>query len=293
MVWRVNADTMNMSGNAKFVISHLEEQSGPFSEEELVAKWLRGELFPIDYVFDPEKQDWIVLPERFEWAKTAVSDQPPPLKQKAEPQAEPESAEPMAAPEPCVATTTINLIDGKGEIALNDLKPGQFELALKDTSLEAEPLQIHLKAADPIAVKWSVQTTRTVGEELNLEVTVVDEFDHVCSRFDGRFTLVVETGKRQEHALVIREGVGILSLQNTKAETWNLSLEPNASASHLAFPAPALVEWQAGPATRLILDGPKEYLAGHPLTVQVKAVDNYGNVAKTFQGTVVLEVKAS
>jgi hypothetical protein len=66
-----------------------------------------------------------------------------------------------------------------------------------------------------------------------------------------------------------------------------------SGSRQLKMPEAKSLEWQPGPATRLILDGPPEYVAGHPLKVHVKAIDQYGNVAKTFQGTVILEVKAS
>src|SRR3979409_213183 len=74
----------------KFIISHLDEQLGPFDETELKAKWLKGELLPIDYVFDDVKQDWILLAERFEWAQQKAEPKvealpevavPPPLKE--------------------------------------------------------------------------------------------------------------------------------------------------------------------------------------------------------------------
>jgi hypothetical protein len=52
------------------------------------------------------------------------------------------------------------------------------------------------------------------------------------------------------------------------------------------------VDWQPGPAVRLVLDGSPELVAGSSTKVQVKAVDQYGNLANTFTGTLNLEVKA-
>ncbi len=83
---------------AKFVVSHLDVQQGPFEESELKAKWVKGELLPIDYVYDDAKQDWLLVSERFAWATNKPeASSPPPLKdslpRKARPPAPPKAIE--------------------------------------------------------------------------------------------------------------------------------------------------------------------------------------------------------
>src|SRR5579872_2706511 len=76
----------------KYVVSHLDEQMGPFDEAELKAKWIKGELLPIDYVYDEAKSDWILLSERFAWASAkAETDTPPPLNSATQRRAAPPS----------------------------------------------------------------------------------------------------------------------------------------------------------------------------------------------------------
>jgi len=92
--------------------------------------------------------------------------------------------------------------------------------------------------------------------------------------------------------VAIAGGLATVKLANTKAESWKLTVHYHGTRA-LRLPEAKTLEWQPGPAARLILDGPPELVAGNPLKVQVKAVDQYGNLARTFQGTVILEVKAS
>jgi hypothetical protein len=96
----------------------------------------------------------------------------------------------------------------------------------------------------------------------------------------------------KEFPVAMKDGQALIKIHHTKAESWRLSFHYSGSRV-LKMPEDRTLEWQPGPATKLILDGPGEYVAGHPLKVHVKAVDNWGNLAKTFQGTVILEVKAS
>src|SRR4051812_13633990 len=65
---------------AKFVVSHMDEQMGPFDEQQLKAAWVKGEILPIDYVYDEAKQDWVLLAERFPWAAKVQGEDlmPPP-----------------------------------------------------------------------------------------------------------------------------------------------------------------------------------------------------------------------
>src|SRR5579871_3843031 len=62
----------------KFVVSHMDEQMGPFDEQQLKAAWSKGEILPIDYVYDEAKQDWILLAERFPWAGQQPEEKMPP-----------------------------------------------------------------------------------------------------------------------------------------------------------------------------------------------------------------------
>lgn len=420
-----NADRTTMS-TTKFVVSHMDEQMGPFDEQQLKAAWVKGEILPIDYVYDEAKQDWVLLAERFPWAAKAQNEDlmpPPPTfvrnatvvsrrlnqdlamrnaqtaptidldaLERAEAASEStfvqkmpavtstanaakttetaakssDTTAPMAvtaapAPRPtpvpiattplvpasllaataapvspAIATTAavatvstsaiapmttpaatpspaqikikseplkldpsaidakVTLVDGVGEIDLSALNPGHVELILQDTSklTQQEPLHIHVKPAEPVSVTWSLAPFLVVGQELEIAIKALDEKGQVCLSYSDQFNLKVEGDHPQDLVMKTTDGQASVKLTNERAEKWSLSLHYSGPRK-LRLPETHMLEWQAGPAARLVIDGNQEYVAGQPIKVQVKAVDVFGNVAKHFKGTVVLEVKAS
>lgn len=352
-----------MNKNQKFVVSHLDKQSGPFDEKELRGKWEKGELLPIDYVYHEEKHDWVLIAELFPWASTKreapkSEPTPPPVtetakrkttpkvefalpkvepilsqpEKKAEPvrefgpavdlvQPEPTKVEkpmmevtsvttvtgadlvPAPAPTPAPAALTpvlsigtkVQLSNGVGELDLNSLQPGFVELCLQGSSTSLtlnEPFHIHVKPAEPVELKWNLVQTQTVGENLSLVVRALDDKGQVCIGHNDHYVLQIRGSMSQDMNIQMKDGQATLNFNHVKAEKWTFSVY-NPHQRQLRLPEAHTLEWAPGVATRLILDGPREYTAGAPLKVRVKAVDNFGNLANTFQGTVVLEVKAS
>jgi hypothetical protein len=277
-----------MNNKMKFVVSHLDRQSGPFDEQELRAQWAKGELLPIDYVYDEVKQDWILLSERFPWAgsehtaETAEAQLPlpPPLRVPKESSAEKAKA--------------IILKDGSGELEIDVLKPGELELVIDSRSplkMEA-PFKVTVKPAHPRELVWEVKEPQAVGQDCEVLVRAVNEMGQPCLGHDETYILHIRGPLVQDVDLPMKDGQAFVKFNHTRAETWSLSL--HSPHSHpLSLPEIRQVEWRPGPAVRLILDGPREYVAGKPMKVQVRALDAYGNLATTFQGTINLEVKAS
>lgn len=347
--------------SSKFVVSHLDQELGPFEEPALKNMWEKGELLPIDYVYDEGRQDWVLVSELFEWAKQksanpANDGAPPPVNERiirrrpemlvtatsivnpiatplatsivmpASPSVSP-IAETKPAPQPEVKVPTpaqspmprqieikgasvmkewkkpagqgakVKLVDGIGEIDLSPLQPGKVELVLQDSSATLlklqEPLRINVKATEPVEIIWAFPNQQTVGQEVELMVKALDEGGHICTHYNDDFVIEIRGAAQQQDVKISMEGgQAAFKFQNTKAESWALSCQ-YIGPRKLRLPEARTLEWQPGAATRLVLDGPHEYLAGQPLKVQVKAVDSFGNLAKTFQGTVILEVKAS
>ena len=289
---------------SKFVISHLDQQLGPFSEEELRARWLNGELLPIDYVYDEGKQDWLLIPDRFAWAATATQNvTPPPIKEmkKRRP----------PAPKVEIAGSSLlkewkkaegnqgakaKIVDGVGEFDLSPLSPGQVELVLQDASSSfvkmQEPLKIHVRSPEPEEIVWTIAAQQTVGQDVEVALKAVDANGTVCGHFNAELTIDIQAEAGREQRVRLQNGVAAIRFHHTKTETWKLTLN-HSGEKKLRLPRPHSLSWLPGPAVRLVLDGPPSLVAGQPLKVQVKAVDAYGNLAKTFQGTVILEVKAS
>ncbi len=322
---QIPTDTLHMS--QKFVVSHLDQQLGPFDEIELKAKWIKGDLLPIDYVYDESKQDWILMSERFLWAsaKVEVTAPPPvaePAKAKKLPPEPPRTTtppvsvqptmslgQPIANPVPPAAKSatieakrpsypeaSVKMVDGRGEIDLSPLEPGRIELVLHQSSMPKIPLQnslkIHVKPSEPHKVEWVVPLNQTVGEDAEVQIRVLDTEGRVCSHYDDHFVVRIQGPSSHDIPVKVLGGNAQIALKQTKTESWKVSLVYPGNRQ-LQLPDDKSLDWLPGPASKLILNGPPEYVAGLPIKVQVQAVDQYGNLARTFQGTVVLEVKAS
>lgn len=304
----------------KFVVSHLDQQIGPFTEQELKSKWVKGELLPIDYVYDEAKSDWILLAERFEWA-LSKEGAPPPLRPEAQKRKMPPAPTPaQSAPQapmqhaamapleitsqtllkewkkPGAQGAKVKIVDGMGEIDLSPVSAGQVELVLQDSSAGTlklqEPLRIQVRPQEPEEITWGVAAQHVVGNDLEIWVKAVDGKGNLCAQFADDFKIKIQGPEPREVIVRMTAGQTSVKVSNTKAETWTLTFHYEGKRN-LRLPMEKSLEWQPGPAARLILDGPPELVAGNPLKVQVKAVDQFGNLAKTFQGTVILEVKAS
>lgn len=61
----------------KYKVSHLGEESGPYSLEEIVGKVRTKELELFDYIFDETKNDWLLLMEHPALAAKLKSNKPP------------------------------------------------------------------------------------------------------------------------------------------------------------------------------------------------------------------------
>ncbi len=314
--------------NPKFIISHLDEQLGPFVENELKTKWAAGDILPIDYVYDESKQDWVLVHERFGWAtKNPEGALPPPLREpslrkrappeppRAQDTPPPHITAPIPVPEiaatptalvltqpilpapPKADATPIKLVDGVGTTQIPALEPGRLELNLQDSTNDKlklqDPVKIVVRSAEPHAVEWTSPYQQTVGQEIEISVQVFDSSHRLCLHYDDSFVIRVNAPSGHEVPVAVTKGQAIIKLRNTKAENWKLSFHYSGGRV-LKLPQDRMIEWGAGPATKLILEGPaSEHISGQPLHVSVKAVDEFGNLAKSYQGTVILEVKAS
>jgi hypothetical protein len=61
----------------KYLVSHQGQQSGPFTVEEIVGQVRARQLDLFDYVFDEQKQDWVLLMEHADVAVHLKSNKPP------------------------------------------------------------------------------------------------------------------------------------------------------------------------------------------------------------------------
>jgi len=198
-----------------------------------------------------------------------------------------------AKPAPMPKDTKVTIVNGVGELELQGLNPGKMELVLQDQTTDLQMQEhINVKPAEPVEVVWTVPRESVVGEDLAISIQALDEHGNVCLHYNDQFVVQVRGPNPRDLTLNTHDGQALIKLNHIKAEQWTVTLQYSGEKS-LKLPDTRTLEWQPGPAARLVLDGPHEYIAGRPAKVKVKAVDVFGNVAKHFQGTVALEVKAS
>lgn len=347
------------------MVSHLDQQLGPFDEATLKAKWLEGEFLPIDYVFDEAKQDWVLMAERFEWAKKPAEINPPPLKtqdaKKTPPPAPKEAVasatspsihlppvtlseisiptlnvpvpvevDPLieltstgikdfphditkvtkiemnplahlpdpspvpvtaASPAPAAATSappsSLKMVNGVAEVDLSKIAPGQFEIKLSNNGQEIK-LDLQVRSAEPAKIEWTVKPMQpVVGTDCEITCKAIDKYGHFCADYKGPFAL--KAGAREINFEIVN-GTASVKFQQTKAEAIEVKIIDHSGLA-LQMPNPFKVNWQPGPAVKLVLDGSPDLVAGSSQKVQVRAVDQYGNLANGFHGTLNLEHK--
>ena len=192
--------------------------------------------------------------------------------------------------------TRVTLVNGVAEIDYTPTNPGNVELDVQDTTgsniKSTESLKIHVRAAEPVEITWEYLSSQVVGTDVEVRVRALDDRGLVCEHYNDQYMIQIRGPVAHDVTVKMVAGQAAVTLTHTKAEKWELSLQYSGT-KHVKLPEASELEWQPGIAVRLVLDGPHEYLAGDPMKVKVKAVDAYGNTAKTFQGTVALEVKAS
>ncbi len=194
---------------------------------------------------------------------------------------------------PRTAGTQVNLVNGVGELNLSPNLAGPVELVLQDGSpLTLEPLRIQVRPLEPESLDWSFPADPVVGQDFEIEVKAVDARGSLCSGFAAECSLEIRGAETRSLTLRLENGRASIKVENTKAEKWEVKLRYGGTKI-LRYADTKFVEWQPGPAVRLMLEGPADINAGSPLKVVVRAVDQFGNLAKSFQGSVVLEVKSA
>lgn len=131
---------------SKFIVSHEGQELGPLSEPEIKQMLATGELLPIDYVYDEDREDWILINERFE---VVASPKPDPLNVKP-PAAKVNPTEGADAPPPA------QVVARRGRTPANPVPPASNVLgppmAVKNTP-----------AVAPTATPPAAQITSDIG----------------------------------------------------------------------------------------------------------------------------------
>lgn len=224
-----------------------------------------------------------------ETPKPMSTQSPAPQAAKTQPNTSPAGgSQPSPKPEPYDASR-IAFSGGVGVVNLTQLKAGKINLRLMECSekslhLPAE-MVINVKAGPAKLIQFKSPSIARAGEDMTVEFTALDEYDNLASDFGGE--LDFEWGGAQVEKRVVKftDGQAKLQFKPTRAEEITLKLGAGSHSS-LITPSPLKCEVRPGPAVSLLIEAPRDVVAGQSLPLTVKAVDAFGNLATDFKGDI-------
>lgn len=185
----------------------------------------------------------------------------------------------------------VTLDAGVGTIELLQYTAGEVQLELKSEKLKSEGAEKFVVSAAPAAsLKLSGPEQLTAGDSCQIEIEAVDKWGNCDTNFSGKISISLSEGAEVKGGEAsLKQGRGIFEFVSKKAEKITASI---VKFGNLDTTASWSVAFQAGPAVRLVVESPAEVVAGQPIKVQVRAVDEFGNLATTCNESVKLAVNA-
>ncbi|GEM_PF-3003526 len=185
----------------------------------------------------------------------------------------------------------VTLDGGVGTIELLQYTAGEVQLELKSEKLKSEGAEKFVVSAAPAAsLKLSGPEQLTAGDSCQIDIEAVDKWGNCDTNFTGKISISLSEGAEVKGGEVsLKQGRGVFEFVSKKAEKITASM---GKFGNLDTSASWSVAYQAGPAVRLVVESPTEVVAGQPVKVQVRAVDEFGNLATTCNESVKLAVNA-
>ncbi len=299
-----------------YYVSHNDVKLGPFTMQEVRRKLENQEIGPADLVFVEGKNQWTKLGEHpdFQRPPEAPPKMPPPMTAKpakppTTPSPAPMAAPPMTAPPPQAVqrppppkaappmsetshgpSPTIQMVGGVGTIELTDLTTsGHFSLQiLSDKIHDVYAAKVVVEAGEATELRFEAPSTATVGDDVSFKAVAHDSFGNVTRKFDGSVDLSYSGTAKGPSSITLKQGEVEFHMSHTVAEVIKIDVNSrNLTAK------PMSVEFRAGPAVRLVVESPANAVAGERITVQVRAVDKFGNLSSDFASDVKLKIDSS
>lgn len=188
-------------------------------------------------------------------------------------------------------TDLVTLEGGVGTIELLQYTAGEVQLEIKSDKLKSDGTEKFVVSAAPATtLKLNGPEQLTAGESCCLEIEATDKWGNCDTQFSGKVSVSLSEGAEVKGGEVtFKQGRGVFEFVSKKAEKITATLGKSGSLDTSATWA---VLYQAGPAVKLVVESPTEVVAGQPIKVQVRAVDQFGNLATTCNESVKLAVNA-
>lgn len=309
-----------------FIVNHLDLRLGPLTKEEVLAKVESKEIFPTDYVFIDEKNDWVMIFEFFEKEFMVASasqrhDSPPPTQQpppvqsalpkistgeEQVPQFErrlrnmalvPPVKETKTAPpvtkESFKTTNKITFVNGQAHFNMAIEKRSILEFQINQNSFDLklmEPLRLHVNSGPAEKIIFRTQSHLVAGEDSTIEAFAVDQYGNIDLYFSDDLICVSPTLK-EPIKVVVKDGRGTFKMNLTKAGEHQFNFTCRSQLKTKMEPLTVTVK--GAPAVQIIAVPPEFIRAGQKTEITFKAVDRFGNIDHTFDKPLEIEIKSS
>lgn len=153
------------------------------------------------------------------------------------------------------------------------------------------PAEVEFKAGPAADFRFEFIEKSPVGEPVTVTIKSFDQFGNWARDFQGRVKLDCSSPQVEcPKEVHFKDGVATFNVSHTKAETIEIhahSLE-NVRATTKNV---CKINFQAGPAVRLMVEPPQNLKAGEEAVLTLKAVDRFGNVDANFKGSATLQIE--
>ncbi|MBX7230774.1 MAG: DUF4339 domain-containing protein [Bdellovibrionales bacterium] len=302
---------------SKYIVSQQGQEIGPYTEDEIRALLQSKQIQPIDYIYDEEIQDWVLIMDKFDFRQIIPGHRPNPMATKdnvdiypqlptkviqipknqapllsMEPKTSTLSSEPTQSPSPPYNQVVFN--SGVANLELRQVQAGAIQIRFEESTIPQISLPethvIQIQAAQAHSIEWKVPPSVISGETVNVEFYACDHFGNSTTQFENNLDLVVHSQHApQHHKIQFQSGEAKWSFTPTLTETIQLELHDTLQLG-LHLPGPQLIQIKPGALARFVLESPPETIAGENLSLTIKAVDKFGNLVVDFKGEIGLKI---
>lgn len=290
----------------QFYVSHNAKDLGPFTREEISMKLQKKELFPSDFIYIEQKEDWVLL-EEFVGGKSSVApvhvSQTMPEKTVTKTVTDVKFEDLAYGKSPSAASNhvehkaahkhnTVRFDKGEAKVAVHNEKVGTLTIAVdsKKLGLAVETrTEIKFVAGAASQIHWDAPSDVVVGQSARLSFRALDKFGNLDTRFEGSIRL--ESAHKVDGLGVVQFKAGLAhkDVRWTKAEAVEFKISAQ-TPPNLECKKTCKVNFKAAPAAKILIESKNEAHVGEEVYVTVRAVDAYGNLDSNFNEAVTLHL---
>ncbi|KKL44468.1 hypothetical protein LCGC14_2365380, partial [marine sediment metagenome] len=188
----------------------------------------------------------------------------------------------------------VNISSGVGTLSINDTVAETVNLSLSGgDGLDISSTQ-NVLFSPGTATQFVIlnPADSTAGTATTVTVQAQDANNNVDTAYNTDVTLVASGSATGEGLVTITSGVGTLDINDTVAETVNLSLSDTESTG-LTFSSTQDVVFSPAGASKFVILNPADSTAGTATTVTVQAQDANNNVDTAYNNDVTLVADGS